>query len=458
MMFSLRGSVTARLALGYGLLVAASIALVSGVFYFGTVGVLDAGIDRKILAISNRMVELCRRGSLDELGPEIVRQLGDRIDSDSEIFLAVSAGGARIAGNLSGWPVDAPLERLVQRDIVRDGKRVPARLIVRALPGGARLVVGRDLDEADSVRGLVWRALALEAGIALPLVVGGALLFRRRLEGRIGTIRRTAAEIEAGDLTRRIPVSGNDEFGRLSRDINRMLDRIEHLMEGVRHVSNAIAHDLRTPLSRIRSKLDNALRQTRTVPSLAEAAHGAIDEVDQLILVFEKLLQIAAAESGMRPQTFGPVELGAIVADMVDLYDATAEQSGVSLTAAGGSQVRASGDRNLLGSALASLVDNAIKYAGPGATIVVRARCDARGAAIEVRDDGPGIPAEALPYVTQRFYRVDHSRHLPGNGLGLSIVAAIAALHGGALELENGAPGLIARIVLPPPVPPERGD
>lgn len=219
----------------------------------------------------------------------------------------------------------------------------------------------------------------------------------------------------------------------------------------MRHVSNAIAHDLRTPLSRIRNKLDDALRQRMTLPGLADGAQTAIEDIDALILLFEKLLQIAAAESGVRPDTFAPLGLERIAADIVELYDATAEQCQVLLTARAGPAVPAFGERNLLGSALASLIDNAIKYAGPGAAVEVWAAAGADGAVIAVRDNGPGIPAADLSRVTQRFYRLDQSRHLPGNGLGLAIVAAIAALHGGRLELADAGPGLLARIVLPAP-------
>lgn len=227
-----------------------------------------------------------------------------------------------------------------------------------------------------------------------------------------------------------------------------MLDRIEHLMEGVRHVSNAIAHDLRTPLGRIRNKLDGALRQQQGVAGYESAAQAAIDDIDDLTRVFDKLLQIAAAESGMRPENFDDIDLQQIGADIVEMYEATADEQGVLLVQMYGEGVPARGDRNLLGSALASLVDNAIKYAGRGATVEVSAGSDEHGSWLAVRDNGPGVPAEELPKLTQRFYRLDKSRHLPGNGLGLSIVAAIAALHGGSLEIEDAAPGLRLRFRL----------
>ncbi|PKB20620.1 sensor histidine kinase [Janthinobacterium sp. 64] len=442
-------SIAARLALGYGVLVVVSISIVCAVFYFGTIGVLDRSVDRKLTLLSERLSTLYQQGGSSRTTAEIAHLLTDRTDSDTEIFLLVDADGRRVAGNLSSWPdLASPVGRLLHRDVTREGRRVPARMLIRDLAGGARLFVGRDMEEGKSIRTLVLRSLAYGGGVAILLVVAGAWLFRRQLEARIGQIRRTAGEIEAGDLSRRIPVASEDEFGLLSRDINRMLDRIEHLMEGVRHVSNAIAHDLRTPLGRIRNKLDGALRQQQDVAGYAQTAQAAIDDIDDLTRVFDKLLQIAAAESGMRPENFDDIDLQQIGADIVEMYEATADEQGVLLVQMVGDSVPARGDRNLLGSALASLVDNAIKYAGPGATVDVSAGSDEQGSWLAVRDNGPGVPTEELPKLTQRFYRLDKSRHLPGNGLGLSIVAAIASLHGGSLEIEDAAPGLRLRLRL----------
>jgi len=266
----------------------------------------------------------------------------------------------------------------------------------------------------------------------------------------MAAIRRTALEIEAGDLSRRIPVSGaDDEFNRLSRDVNHMLDRIQRLMHGVRDVSNAIAHDLRTPLGRIRSQLDEMLRPGATPEQLREAAKASIDRIDELIVVFDKLLQIAEAESETRRQSFQPVVLKDILTEVVELYDATAEANGVTLIVDVVGGPTTLGDKALLASATANLLDNALKYGGSAATVRVEAREELQTVSIIVRDQGPGISPEERTKVVARFYRLDSSRGLPGNGLGLAIVTAISCLHGGRLSLEDGAPGLIARIELP---------
>ncbi len=453
-MVSIRKSIASRLALGYGLLVAFAIAIVSAVFYFGTIVVLDRSIDGKISSISNRLVGRFQDRTQDELTAEIERRLQDRIDSDTEIFQVVAADGTLIVGNITDWPdTTIPWNEVVTHKVMRDGKLSSARLIIRPLHDGKLLVVGRDLREQEAIQTLVLRALWAGGTISLVLVIAGAIFFKRQTEARIGEIRRTAIEIEAGDLSRRVPISGDDEFGRLSEDINQMLDRIEHLMDGVRHVSNAIAHDLRTPLGRIRSKLDDAVRHQYTADTLYDAANDAIEGIDDLILLFDKLLQIAGAESGMRTKSFEVVDLNRIAHDMAELYDAAAEERQVTIKASSQMAVPVMGDHDLLASAVASLIDNAIKYAGAGATVEVEAHTEPHWASVTIKDNGPGIPNEEIAKVTERFYRLDHSRHLPGNGLGLSIVTAIATLHGGMLRLEHGAPGLLARILLPQELP-----
>jgi len=448
--FRLTHSIAARLALANGALLVALIGVTSGVFYFGTVGVLARGIDGKIVSISNRLRREYGTRPIADLVREINRELTDGIDSDTEIFLVTSPSGERVVGNLSDWPLaGAPLGQLLNREVVRDGRRSSARLIVQRLPSGELLYVGRDLSEQRAIRMLVVHALESAMAISLVLVVIGAWLSRQQIERRINAIRHTAREIESGNLDRRISVSGNDEFARLGIDINRMLDRIEQLMSGVRHVSNAIAHDLRTPLGRVRARLEEALRRESTVPVLTDAARTAIDGIDDLIVLLNKLLQIAEAESGMRARSFEPVDLTSIVHDMVELYDAAAEEAGVRLTVSSQTPVWAHGDHDLLATAVASLIDNALKYAGRGATVELAAHADGDAASITVRDDGPGVPSSELPRLTERFYRMDDARHPPGNGLGLAIVAAIATMHAGTLQLFNADPGLRASILLP---------
>jgi signal transduction histidine kinase len=445
------GTVAFRLALGYGLLAIGSMSVISVAFYFGTVGVLSRSTDAKIISISSRLADHYETRGDEALQHEIRQLLADGIEQDTEVYLLVAPGGEKMVGNISGWTMAAaPLGRLTDAKVLRYGRPSLSRLLPRLLPDGSILVVGRDMEDQREIEQLVWHALLAGGAVALLLAIGGALLFRRQLEHRVGAIRRTAREIEAGDLTRRIPITGvEDEFARLNRDVNSMLDRIEQLMNGVRHVSNAIAHDLRTPLGRIRSRLEEALRPGRGEMEFVETGRFAILQVDELIHMLDNLLQIAEAESGARRQSFTLVRLAQVVSDVVELYDAAAEEAGIALVTEVSGDPLTLGDKNLLTSAVANLLDNALKYAGGGATVLVRAARERDTVSILVQDDGPGIPPAERPRVVERFYRLDRSRSLPGHGLGLSIVAAIASLHRGRLCLEEAAPGLIARMILP---------
>ena len=445
------GTVAFRLALSYGLLAIGSMSVISAAFYFGTVGVLERSTDAKLLSLSKRLAEHFENRGDEGLRKEIEQLLVDGIDQDTEVYLLVAPDGRKIVGNIFGWTQkSAPLDSLTDLAVMRNGRPSLSRLLPRLLPDGSILVVGRDLQDQREIERHVWHSLLAGGAVALLLAIGGALLFRRQLEHRVGAIRRTALEIEAGDLSRRIPISDvEDEFARLNRDINRMLDRIEHLMDGVRHVSNAIAHDLRTPLGRIRSRLEEALQPGNSVTQLPGTTRFAIQQVDELIQMLDRLLQIAEAESGARRQSFALVSLGSVISDVVELYDATAEEEGITLVSRIEGQAVTLGDKNLLTSAVVNLIDNALKYAGSGATVRIQARQERETVSVIVQDDGPGIPPAERSRVVERFYRLDQSRSLPGNGLGLSIVTAITSLHWGKLSLEDAAPGLLARIVLP---------
>ena len=447
----LLGSVAFRLALGYGVLVVGTLAVVSVALYFGTVVVIDRGINAKVSNITERLIARFESGDVQALQGRIQQLLTDGIDQDTEVYALLDASGQNIVGNVAALPSGTPFDRVTVQTIVRGGRPSISRLRVHRLANGDVLVVGRDLHDVHEMEQLIVRALLVGGVVALLLAIGGAAVVRRQLEHRMAAIRHTALEIEAGDLSRRIPVpDADDEFTRLNRDINRMLDRIQRLMEGVRDVSNAIAHDLRTPLGRIRNRLDEVLRPGATTEQLREAAEASIDGIDELIVIFDELLQIAEAESETRRQSFQPVALKDIVMDVVELYDATAEANGVKLAVEVVGKPTTLGDKDLLARATANLVDNALKYCGNTATTVrVGAREGRETVSIVVQDEGPGIALEDRAKVVTRFYRLDRSRNLPGHGLGLAIVTAISHLHGGSLSLDDAAPGLIARIVLP---------
>jgi signal transduction histidine kinase len=437
--------------MGYGILVLCAVAVISAILYLGTVGVMDREINAKIFLVSDRLTKRFEEHGTEGVQQGIDQLLTDGVDSDTEVYLLVGPDGTKIIGNidlLTGRPIQP--DELVDERVVRFGRISSSRLLPHQFSNGSILVVGRDMQDLHEINQLILRSLGLGGVLAVVIAVGGAILFRNQLEHRVAAIRHTVLEIEAGDLGRRIPVlDSNDEFTRLNHDINHMLDQIQHLMEGVRNVSNAIAHDLRTPLGRIRSLLDEALRQNRNLQKLSTAATHAIRQIDDLTAVFDKLLQIAEAESGTRRQSFEPVALKEIVTDVVEFYDAAAEAKGIRLSIGIEGEPTTLGDKDLLASATANLVDNALKYAGSESIVRVRAVQDRNTVSIVVQDNGPGIPAGEIEKVMMRFYRGDQSRTLPGNGLGLPIVSSISQLHAGTFALEDASPGLRARIVLP---------
>lgn len=326
------------------------------------------------------------------------------------------------------------------------------------LPNGMRLMVGRDIGEREQVRGLVRQALVK----ALAIMFVGALAIwffvGRRALKRIDHMSEAGKKIMAGDLSQRLPVNGSgDEFDRLSLSLNAMLGRIERLNEGLRQVSDNIAHDLKTPLTRLRNRAEAALAGDGEPQAQQQALEQMIADSDQLIRTFNALLMISRVEAGSSTAQMSPVDLSDLARDAAELYEPVAEDAGVSLTAEIASDVVINGNRELLAQALSNLIDNAIKYVGdvPSPRIKVSLVRESGEMQLAVTDNGPGVPADRREDVVKRFVRLDESRSKPGTGLGLSLVQAVAALHGGRLELKDGAPGaetnpgLAAIMVLP---------
>lgn len=442
-------SIAFRQALIYGGLVVFTMIVLLVIIYQQTVGTWQRRIDRQLDTTTQRLLEYYDRNGAGALASHINGLLGDGVDSDTEVYTLVGADGHKVAGNLAVTPdVTSPTRDIIEHSVLRAGRPSQSRLRVTRLANGELLVVGRDMQDQHELDHLIRSASLWGAAVTLLMAVGGALTFRRQLEHRISAIRQTAAQIERGDLAQRVPISPQqDEFARLSRDINAMLDRIHGLMEGVRHVSNTIAHNIRTPLSRILARLYTAQASTDPIIELPAAVEFAIAEIQDLNVVFDKLLRIAEVESGTRRQTFGAVSLNAVAVNALELYDALAETKGLALTHALDLDPTTAGDGDLLANAVANLLDNAIKYTPSGGMIHVDTRREGTAVSISVRDNGRGIPQEERARVGTRFYRLD--RAVPGWGLGLASVRAIARLHGGSLQLEDAGPGLIARLVLP---------
>nr|WP_237180675.1 HAMP domain-containing sensor histidine kinase [Roseomonas haemaphysalidis] len=428
----------------------------SGVLWWGTAGALERQIDAAIRADSVGLAERWRDGG----DPAVVDAIGERLALDAEdqtLYLLLDPARRRLAGNLERLPdVYEANAQWYGMTVERDGVQSEARLLVQTLPDNSLLAVGRDISEKIRLRELLTEGLAWAAGVAIILAFLGAWMLRRALQERLAPATATAALIAGGDLSPRVPLSGHDdEFEQLGRSMNTMLDRIAHLMEGVRGVSDAIAHDLRTPIARARSRLEESLESSDDPVALKGALERGIADLDNVTRVFQAVLRIAEVEAGARRAAFAPLDLVPLLADAAELYGANAEEKAQTLATDWPDSLPLTGDRDLLLQAVANLLDNAVKFTGPGGTIRLQAGWEGDAVLLRVCDEGPGLSPEDRARVGERFFRADQSRNTPGSGLGLSLVRAVVTLHRGTLWFEDGheagpgRPGLAVCIRLP---------
>lgn len=392
----------------------------------------------------------------------------------SNLYLVTTFQGEVLAGNVGALPpgllsedrwTETAYRRLDETDAARaesgrsDAVRPDHRAMVRIfqLPGGFRLLIGRDVEERDKIRAVVGRALRISLLFIVLVGVGAAFFVARRVLTRIDAVTQSTARIMAGNMAERLPVTGRgDEFDRLGENVNAMLARIEALMQGLKDVSDNIAHDLKTPLTRLRNRAEALLRSMPGENGKAAEVEGIIDEADGLIRTFNALLLIARTESGAGRDSFIQIDLAALTREVGELYEAVAEEKGLKLAVEAENPLLISGQRELLAQVIANLLDNAVKYAShdpqdesDAPDIVLRCKGEGADAMIEVVDRGPGVPAADRQRVLERFVRLEASRSQPGAGLGLSLVAAVARLHSGEVSLDDNAPGLIIRLRLP---------
>ncbi|RDV02408.1 sensor histidine kinase [Undibacter mobilis] len=384
----------------------------------------------------------------------------------SSLYLVTTFNGDTLAGNVTdlpsgvldqdGW-IETPYRRL---DETEGANHPEHHSLVRVfqLPGGFRLLVGRDLEERERLYGIVASAGRWSIALVIVLGLGGGLFVTRRVLRRVDAMTATSRSIMAGDLGERLPIEGTgDELDRLAENLNLMLERIEALMGGLKEVSDNIAHDLKTPLTRLRNRCEEALRTAGSEAEYRAALEGTIEESDGLIRTFNALLLIARAESGQSREDMTEFDAAEVARDIGELYEPLAEEKGIALKVDAEAPATLKGNRDLVSQALANLVDNAIKYSvaagrsadAPPAEIKVGAVIDGDRVLLTVADNGPGIPEADRSRALERFVRLEQSRSLPGSGLGLSLVAAVARLHDGELTLADNAPGLKSIIALP---------
>ena len=386
----------------------------------------------------------------------------------SSLYLVTTYQGEALAGNvgsLAPGVLDKPgwTETGYRRQEETESAEHHALVRVFQLPGGFRLLVGRDLEERERLYNIIFSAGRWSIALVIVLGLAGGLFVTRRVLRRVDAMTDTSRTIMAGDLAGRLPVAGTgDEIDRLAVNLNVMLERIEALMHGLKEVSDNIAHDLKTPLTRLRSRCEQALRGDHSDTEYRAALEQTIEESDRLISTFDALLMIARAESGQARDNMIELDAAEIARSIGELYEPLADEKGIALAVEAEQPVPLKGNRELISQALANLVDNAIKYSGPQAKpdaaageaaastdIVVRAESDGSRVLLTVADRGPGIPEADRTRAIERFVRLERSRSLPGSGLGLSLAAAVARLHGGGLTLLDNNPGLKSIIALP---------
>jgi signal transduction histidine kinase len=420
-----------------------------GYVYWATTDYVHRRCDRAIAADRAVLVQAYETGGRDALVNLINRRIAGR-GFEAGIYLLLDSSSVALAGNLPSWPL-----RLAGTDGWTDFRAadVAGNPLLRGsdqtLSDGSHLLVGRSLDDLDRFVGVIKTAVILGAALTFVLAAVAGLGVTRRTVGRIEAINATTRQIIQNGLRTRIPLRGTrDEWDQLAENLNAMLDRIEELMREVSQVSDNVAHDLRTPLTRLRGRLEKASHDEPDLKRYHALIADVTRELDAVLGTFSSLLRISRIE-GLDPGgAFRIVDLDQVAGEVAELFDAAAEAKGGHVTFASAGRVPVLGDRDLLFDAISNLLDNAIKHGGTG-DVQVTVRQDGQRPTISVADRGPGIPPEERQHVFQRFYRIERSRSTPGSGLGLSLVAVVARLHRAHIKLEDNGPGLKIQLRFP---------
>ncbi|HEY4343739.1 MAG TPA: HAMP domain-containing sensor histidine kinase [Parvibaculum sp.] len=450
---------TFRLAVLYLGLFAASAIMLLAYVYWNTAGFLVRQTDEAVQAEITGLAEQYAQGGLPLLVHTVIQRSRDPGQS---LYLVLDPAGRVLAGNLDVRPAVKPgadgwMDFIYSRRGLEGVELKAARARAFLLAEGFYLLVGRDVQERREIESLITSALVWAIVLTLALGLLGGLFMSRNMLARVDEINKSSQDIMEGDLSRRLPIAGTgDELDQLGRNLNAMLDQIEKLMTGMRQVTDNVAHDLRSPLNRLRNRLEVTLLNESSPEEYRQVLERTIAEADSLLTTFNALLMIARAEAGSLRESMTGIDPAAVVRDVAELYEPVAEESGLTIhvNVKDGLQVR--GNRELLSQVLTNLIDNAIKHGKPeidGAapTIEISAVLDQGGRIqLSVADHGPGIPAHEHARVLERFVRLEASRNTPGSGLGLSLASAVARLHGGRVDFEDNNPGLKVTLSIPP--------
>ena len=438
----LLGSLSFRLALVYAGLFTASVCLLGGVFYWAAIANPLREVRDQLAAEGEAFASLYRRGGAEALVPRLERRAGD--PSPRLAYHALlRPDGSAVASNLPSWPHAHTARWIrIEADIAREGDEDEYEALALDLPlgDGARLLIGRDIEDLDELEEGVRETLIWLLPTLLLLTLAGGALMSRAIGRRIEAVAGTARRVIAGDLSERIPLgAARDDFARLAETLNLMLDRIEASLEAVRRVSDAVAHELRTPLMRLKASLVELEADPAAGP---ERLRQAIDEADRLHAIFDALLRISRIESARHAAEISKVDLSELLEDAVDYYQPAAEARDQTLTPAIEPGLATRGDRDLLFQAVSNLLDNAVKFTPDGGTISVCAQGEAEAILVAVADNGSGIDEEHRAKLAERFFRAPDAEGVPGLGLGLSVVQAVAAHHRSTLRFVANDPGL----------------
>jgi len=451
---TLRSS-TFRLALIWIAIFGTAVAALLGYVYWSTASYLRSRSDQTIVTELAILREAYAGGGRDRLIATIAQRIADA-HFERGIYLLVDSAGVPLAGNLAAWPADlkgADGWGNFSAEWRPDAALPPElRATFETLADGSRLLVGTDVRELDQLAMKINTALVLTALLIFALAASASMMITRRTVGRIESINATSRAIMQSGLSERIPLRGTrDEWDELATNLNSMLERIETLMGEVKQFTDNVAHELRTPITRMRGRLEKAHNSLQDGDAHKSMIGDTMTDLESVLRIFSSLTRISQIEASDRTAAFRTVNLAEIVREVVELYDAAAEEKGGQLDTVGDQRVLITGDRDLLFDALANLVDNAIKHGREAGHVTVEVRESDAGASIAVSDQGPGIPGDEIRNVFKRFYRLERSRQTPGNGLGLSLVAAVARLHGAQIETLDNAPGLTVRLWFPAP-------
>ena len=409
-------------------------------------GTIERLVDRRIENVSALVDADGARFAPSRLVARI-DALASRRDTGDIGFLLTDAHGTRIGGNI------APVRRFLQgfSDVTRDDGIAglsAGRAYTRRVGDGMTLTTIAETEPFDGYRGTRWRIYLFGFGSIVAIVLGGLVIFTMTIARRFADVRLTVEAIIAGDMQRRVAVTGStDEFDRQAQAFNRMLDRIAELMEGLRNVSGDVAHDLRAPLARLRSRLTTIA--ARSSGATRDGIEQAIGECDAILGMFAAMLRIAEVETGRRTAGFARIDLAALVGDVAEAMAPVAEDGGHGFAVTVRGPIGIVGDARLITQALVNGVENALRHTPAGTRVTLTAGIEGNRAIVTIGDSGPGIPAEQRDVALRRFGRLEASRHRPGHGLGLPLIVAIMRLHGGTLRLEDGEPGLVLGLAFP---------